>query len=234
MDESSVLPRTPARTCKLRNVSFDRVTRCVVGVSIYLQAGCTTNEPPDPSTAKPLESVKTLLFRQQDLPFQYERGETGSAWPVETTGGGVGLLDFDGDGRLDLFFAQGGPLKPAKDERPTSDVLLRNLGDGRFEDISERVQLAPKGYGQGVTVADYDADGDPDVYVTRYGRNTLWRNDREQGRFTDVTEEAGVGCGSWSLGAAFGDFDQRWRPRSVRRQLFRVRPGQSAVSSATR
>ena len=57
-------------------------------------------------------------------------------------------------------------------------------------------------------MADYDADGDPDVYVTRYGRNTLWRNDREEGRFTDVTEEAGVGCGSWSLGAAFGDFDQ--------------------------
>ena len=70
------------------------------------------------------------------------------------------------------------------------------------------MQLSPKGYGQGVTVADYDADGDPDVYVTRYGRNTLWRNDRESGRFTDVTEEAGVGCGSWSLGAAFGDFDQ--------------------------
>ena len=152
-----------------------------------------------------------LVFREQELPFQYDRGETGSAWPVETTGGGVGLLDFDGDGRLDIFLAQGGPLKPATDSRPSSDVLLRNLGDGRFEDISERVKLSPKGYGQGVTVADYDADGDPDVYVTRYGRNTLWRNDREAGRFTDVTEEAGVGCGSWSLGAAFGDFDQRWR-----------------------
>ena len=54
-------------------------------------------------------------------------------------------------------------------------------------------------------MADYDADGDPDVYVTRYGRNTLWRNDR--GRFTDVTDEAGVACGLWSLGAAFADYD---------------------------
>jgi hypothetical protein len=56
-------------------------------------------------------------------------------------------------------------------------------------------------------VADYDGDGDPDVYITRYGRNTLWRNDRNLGRFTDVTQEAGVGCGSWSLGAAFADYD---------------------------
>ena len=77
---------------------------------------------------------------------------------------------------------------------------------GRFEDVSKSVGLAPKGYGQGVTVADYDGDGDPDVYVTRYGRNTLWRNDR--GRFTDATETAGVGCSLWSLGAAFLDYDR--------------------------
>ena len=58
--------------------------------------------------------VNRLVFRAQELPFRYERGETGKAWPVETTGGGVGLLDYDGDGRLDLFFAQGGPLLPSK------------------------------------------------------------------------------------------------------------------------
>jgi len=147
-----------------------------------------------------------LTFRAEELPFQYARGETGAAWPVETTGGGVGLLDYDGDGRLDIFFAQGGPLKPASDSTHYADVLLHNLG-GRFEDVSNQVGLNRKGYGQGVAVADYDGDGDPDVYVTRYGRNTLWRNDRDRGRFTDVTDEAGVGCVSWSLGAAFADYD---------------------------
>ncbi len=153
------------------------------------------------------QTGRRLVFRAQELPFLYDRGETGSAWPVETTGGGVGLLDYDGDGRLDLFFAQGGPLLPGKISQPSADVLLKNLGDGRFEDVSARMGLTHKGYGQGVTVADYDGDGDPDVYVTRYGRNTLWRNDRELGRFTDATEEAGVACGSWSLGAAFADYD---------------------------
>jgi enediyne biosynthesis protein E4 len=178
----------------------------VVGISVFVHVGCK-NDTAGP-TSKPPETSKSLVFRDQELPFRYDRGETGSAWPVETTGGGVGLLDFDGDGRLDIFLCQGGPLKGPVDPRKSSDVLLKNLGGGKFEDVSSRVALSAKGYGQGVTVADYDADGDPDVYVTRYGRNTLWRNDRADGRFTDVTEEAGVGCGSWSLGAAFFDFDQ--------------------------
>jgi hypothetical protein len=176
-----------------------------MGLVVLASAGCR-NEKTHLSPPA-ITSSELLAFRAQDLPFVYERGETGAAWPVETTGGGVGMLDYDGDGRLDLFFAQGGPLRPGRDSPPSADVLLRNLGDGRFEDVSARVGLSAKGYGQGVTVADYDGDGDPDVYVTRYGRNTLWRNDRGRGRFTDVTDEAGVGCGSWSLGAAFADHD---------------------------
>jgi enediyne biosynthesis protein E4 len=174
-------------------------------VGILISTGC--HKETDRSAPSAVATVGAMAFRAQELPFLYERGETGSAWPVETTGGGVGLLDYDGDGRLDLFFAQGGPLPPGKIPRTSADVLLKNLGDGRFADVSAQLGLAPKGYGQGVTVADYDGDGDPDVYVTRYGRNTLWRNDRDRGRFTDVTEEAGIGCGSWSLGAAFADYD---------------------------
>ena len=179
-----------------------------MAVALFLILGGCHKEV-DRATPKPAVAESgALRFRAQDLPFRYERGETGAAWPVETTGGGVGLLDFDGDGRLDLFFAQGGQLLPAKSVAGApalADVLLRNMGGGRFEDVSSQVGLSHKGYGQGVAVADYDGDGDPDVYVTRYGRNTLWRNDR--GRFTDVTEEAGVGCGLWSLGAAFADYD---------------------------
>jgi hypothetical protein len=175
----------------------------LLGLLALVGAGCS-RPTAQPALVRNLANTAPV-FREQQLPFQYDRGETGAAWPVETTGGGVALLDFDGDGRLDLFFAQGGPLRPGKDQRTAADVILKNLGDGRFEDVSARMGLSPKGYGQGVTVADYDADGDPDVYVTRYGRNTLWRNDGE--RFTDVTDQAGVGCPLWSLGAAFLDYD---------------------------
>jgi enediyne biosynthesis protein E4 len=178
--------------------------RAGLGALIIVCGGC--REDPHLLAPKAQEPAGRLAFRAEELLFHYERGETGAAWPVETTGGGVGLLDYDGDGQLDIFFAQGGPLKPTLGSARLADVLLHNLG-GRFEDVSSRLGLSPKGYGQGVAIADYDGDGDPDVYVTRYGRNTLWRNDRDRGQFTDVTDEAGVGCGSWSLGAAFADYD---------------------------
>lgn len=160
------------------------------------------------SRPQSLARAPTITFHSEELPFRYDRGASGKAWPVEPVGGGVGILDADGDGRMDLFFAQGVPLPPGKvsDRGVTaSDALLRNLGGGRFEDVSRQVGLSSKGYGQGVTVADYDSDGDPDVYVTRYQGNTLWRNDG--GRFVDVTDFAGVRGGLWSLGAAFFDAD---------------------------
>jgi enediyne biosynthesis protein E4 len=168
-------------------------------MTVLAVSGCARNPVAPPS------KDSHITFYEQELPFRYERGESGAAWPVETTGGGVGLVDFDGDGDLDLFFAQGVPLPVGSSKNPPADVLLENLGNGRFEDVSARVGLTSKGYGQGVAVADYDGDGDSDVYVTRYGINTLWRNDR--GKFTDATATAGVGVDSWSLGAAFADYD---------------------------
>jgi hypothetical protein len=175
-------------------------------------AGCGDARPPAASApaarvvpTSPSAPRATLRFRAQALPFAYLRGESGAAWPVETTGGGVALVDLDADGDLDLFFPQGVPLPVGSCPDPPADVMLRNEGNGQFTDVSAAVGLASRGYGQGVTVADSDADGDPDVYVTRYGPNTLWRNDG--GRFSDATAEAGVGGDAWSLGAAFGDLD---------------------------
>ena len=125
---------------------------------------------------------------------------------MEPVGGGVGLFDYDGDGDLDIFFAQGVPLLAGSSPNPSTHVLLRNEGGRGFVDVSAQVGLTSRGHGQGVTIADYDGDGDPDVYVTRYGANTLWRNE-EGRRFVDVAQEAGVDCELWSLGAAFADFD---------------------------
>ncbi len=171
--------------------------------------GPPTSSSVDP--ALPTEFGKTstdsiaIKFSTTELPFVYDCGRTGLAWPVETTGGGVGILDYDGDGDLDLFFTQGGRLGDAPNSTPSRDRLLRNDGQRHFTDVSESVGITPAGYGQGVEIADFDADGDPDIYVTRYGSNTLWRND--EGLFVDATVEAGVNSSLWSLGAAFFDAD---------------------------
>jgi hypothetical protein len=181
-------------------------------IAVLPLAGCGARARPPatkPAATAPAATTVPVVaaptFRAMELPFTYDRGVSGVALPVETTGGGVALLDVDGDGDLDIFFAQGTSLKTDGTEPPKADCLLRNLGGRKFVDASDACGLTPKGYGQGVAVADYDGDGDTDVYVTRYGKNTLWRND--DGRFTDVTNQAGVACPVWSLGATFLDFD---------------------------
>jgi hypothetical protein len=176
---------------------------------VVLVAGCERSDDRPSRAATPAHSRNEpeshLRFVAQELPFRYERGESGAAWPVEVTGGGVAIVDIDSDGDLDLFFPQGQRLPVGSDPHPASDVLLRNDGNRQFVDVSTEWGLTAKGYGQGVDAADFDADGDIDLYVTRYGRNTLWRN--EGSRLIDATEQAGVGCNSWSLGAAFFDAD---------------------------
>ena len=180
----------------------------VTVASLAVLPACGPSEAeikPPKSPAGSVADVPPLRFTAQDLPFRYETGDSGAKWPVEVTGGAVAMLDYDGDGDLDLFFPQGVPLPVGSGPNPPADCLFRNDGGLKFTDVSEAVGLSSKGYGQGVAAADYDADGDVDIYVTRYGMNTLWRNDG--GRFVDATAEAGVGSELWGLGAAFFDAD---------------------------
>ena len=124
-------------------------------------------------------------------------------------GGGVGLLDYDGDGLLDVYLVQGGSLVNDVPARRTGDRLFRNLGNGRFEDVTARAGLDrfPRGYGHGVAVGDFDNDGRPDVFVTRWHAYALYHN-RGDGTFEDVTEKAGLGGDrGWSTSAVFADLD---------------------------
>lgn len=170
--------------------------------------------PPQRTGGTPLQSKGRsatpssgpLQFVAVDLPFQYERGESGVALPVEVVGGGVAIADFDGDQRLDLLFSQGVSLSANPSGGLRSDALLRNADGRAFQDVSVRAGMEPRGYGIGVSAADFDNDGFPDAYVTRYGRNSLWRN-RGDGTFADEAAAAAVDCPLWSLGAAFADFD---------------------------
>ncbi len=125
----------------------------------------------------------------------------------ETTAGGVGVLDYDGDGRLDIYVTQAGHFPDAKGT--TGDRLFRNKGDGTFEDATESSGLAAfaKGYGHGVTVGDVDNDGHPDLFITRFRSYGLYRN-RGDGTFEDATARYGLGGDrDWPTSAAFGDLD---------------------------
>jgi len=129
--------------------------------------------------------------------------------PPEAMCGGVALLDIDGDGWLDVYVVQGGPFPPLKSQVEQGDRLFRNRGDGTFEDVTGRSGIAsfPGGYGHGVTVGDYDNDGRPDLFVTRWRSYALYHN-KGGGRFEDVTGLAGLGGDrDWPTSAAFADLD---------------------------
>ena len=151
--------------------------------------------------------------------FVHAGSPTSQKYLIETMGAGVAMLDYDNDGRLDLFFVNGAALTdpmtsggppPDKRDGRYHNRLYRQTADRRFEDMTDRAGVAGTGYGMGVAVGDYDNDGDPDLYVTAYGGNTLYRNNGD-GTFTDVTAEAGVGASGWSASAAFVDADNDGR-----------------------
>jgi hypothetical protein len=124
----------------------------------------------------------------------------------EAKGGGLGALDYDNDGWLDLVFAQGSTLqRVAAGDSPTPE-LYRNRGDGTFENVTEKAGLDHRGWGMGVAAADYDNDGWTDLYLTYLGPDVLYRNNQD-GTFTDVTSRVGLDAPGWSASAAFGDFD---------------------------
>ena len=174
-------------------------------ITFLILIGCSVT----PSVAE-----TTLLFTDQTQPagihFKHTNGASAEKYLPETMGAGGLFFDYNNDGHLDIYLVNSGTLDPTSElHRSSNDmnVLYRNKGDGTFVDATVEAGLQQNhGYGMGCLAADYDNDGDADLYLTNFGRNQLYRNNGN-GTFTDVTSHVGVGDGNWSVSASFGDFD---------------------------
>jgi len=174
--------------------------------------------PPEVNTAltpaeqAPAQTKGPIQLRdvtgQTGITFRHTDGSSGRRYIIETMSAGLAVFDYDGDGYEDIYFLNGAPLPGAEADVPPTNALYRNLGGWRFVDVTNEAGVGDTGFGLGVTVGDYDNDGDLDLYANNYGPNVLYRNEGN-GTFTDVTEAAGVANGNKAgAGACFLDADK--------------------------
>ena len=133
-------------------------------------------------------------------------GTEAQRYIVEAKGGGSAFFDYDDDGDVDLYVVNGSRFEGFPDGEHPHNMLFRNDG-GHFTDVTAAAGVGDTTWSLGCAPADYDNDGDLDLYVTNFGRNTLYRN-RGDGTFEDVTATAGVGDDGYGTGASFGDYDR--------------------------
>ncbi len=170
------------------------LTACLAGVATLMA---------EPGPAAP---TFTQVGRQAGIRYEQHNGAAGRYWYPELFGGGVAVLDIDGDRRPDLLFVDGRDWEPGG--RPARHTLYRNNGDGTFSDVSKGSGFDTANvYGLGATVADYDNDGRDDVFMTTVDGGRLFHNEGG-GRFADVTGPAGIHNTGFAVSAAWLDYDR--------------------------
>src|SRR5690242_8314021 len=194
---------------------------CVSMGTLVLLTGCGTKSALSPPAVSPAVSANPALFEdvtaRAGIHFRQENGAgTGKLYFVETTPAGCAFLDYDNDGWLDIFLVQSGSSEPPPSvkDRPHC-VLYHNNGNGTFIEVTAGSGLDKDlGYAHGVAVGDYDNDGYDDLFLTAYGGNHLFHNEKGTGKFTDTTVKMGldkVHSTGYATSAAFGDYDNDGR-----------------------
>ncbi|MDB5351227.1 MAG: hypothetical protein JWN86_2474 [Planctomycetota bacterium] len=155
----------------------------------------------------PPESIRLVdVAAESGIRFRFDTGSRNKHDLPEIMGGGVALIDVDGDGRLDIYLCNGGPIvaEPGRADPPCR--LFLNLGNWRFRNITDSANAPGPSYAMGVAVGDFDGDGKEDLFVTGWRDQRLYKN-LGSGRFSDVTAKAGLSSRLWSTSAAFADLD---------------------------
>ncbi len=141
------------------------------------------------------------------ISWVHENAMSPNRYLPETMGPGVAFFDYDNDGWVDVFMVNSGASDFYKPGKPLRNALYRNNRDGTFTDVTEKAGLSGgQQFGMGCAIADYDNDGYPDIFVTAYGRGTLYRNNGD-GTFSDVTEKAGFTAPGWTTSGVWFDYD---------------------------
>ena len=169
----------------------------------------TASPSPSPTPPRPSGPIEFIdVTAEAGIRFKHNSGATGKKYLPETIGSGCAFLDYDNDGWQDILLVNSMDWPESK-KRKSFPALFRNNKDGTFTDVTHQVGLGVEIYGIGVAVADYDNDGNDDIYITAVGANRLFRN--TGGKFTDVTSRAGVGDPGFSTAAAWFDSDNDGR-----------------------
>lgn len=147
--------------------------------------------------------LASILFELSTLPFTLENGATPEKHLVETMPGGIAVFDYNGDGKVDIFFTNGAALPSGK---KFPNRLFRNDGGMKFTDVTKEAGLEGEGYSMGAAVGDFDGDGHLDLFVAGMFANRLYRN-LGDGRFADVTAKAGIRSDEWGVAGAWFDAD---------------------------
>jgi hypothetical protein len=181
---------------------------------VVVSAGLAQNTRRPVAEPPPVAGKFVDITGRSGVSFKHQASVTSRKYLIESMGSGVALFDFDNDGSLDIFFANGARINdpaakessPAKDGPAYWNRLYHQNKDHTFSDVTEKAGLQGSGYSTGVAVGDFDNDGNDDLFVAGFGHSTLYRNNGD-GTFTDVTAKAGVAGSGWATSAAWVDYD---------------------------
>ena len=181
-----------------------RPARAVLAGGLLAASGLALAQAPptEPALFRDVAREAGIVFQHHAAPEK--------KFIMESMSGGLALLDYDGDGLLDVYLTDSLTVDTRNDPKAARSVLYRNLGGFRFEDVTDKAGVGHPGWAMGVCTGDADGDGLTDIYVTGLGRNYLYRNNGD-GTFKEIAEAAGVAASGWSLGCGFADYDRDGR-----------------------